>query len=161
MAGEDDNTTPRVKNATARRLSRIHTNLFRATGGRIGKRLVRNDMLLLTTTGRISGIPHTVPLLYLTDRSRLVLIASWGGRPNHPEWYLNLLAEPEAEVQVRGDRFAVIASTATREERTAWWPRIIAAYDGYQAYQERTDRQIPVVFLSRTRKAADAAWRVI
>jgi F420H(2)-dependent quinone reductase len=136
-----------MRSATARRLSRIHAGLYRATGGRIGRRLVDNDMLLLTTTGRRSGRPHTVPLLYLADGDRLVVIASWGGKPDHPHWYHNLVAEPRAVVQIRSRRFPVVAQTAGATERAAWWPRVVAAYDGYADYQERTDREIPVVFL--------------
>ena len=132
---------------TARGLSRLHTVLFRATRGRIGKRLVANDMLLLTTTGRRSGRPHTVPLLYLRDSHRLVVFASWGGRDVHPEWYLNLVASPEAEVELPGERHRVAARTAVGEERDAWWVRALAAYDGYATYQGRTDREIPVVIL--------------
>jgi deazaflavin-dependent oxidoreductase (nitroreductase family) len=104
-------------------------------------------MLLLTTSGRVTGSPHTVPLLYLRDDERLVVFASWGGRPNHPEWYLNLVADPAAEAQVDGTRHRVVARTAEDEEREGWWIAAQQAYDGYTVYQSRTDRQIPVVFL--------------
>ena len=104
-------------------------------------------MLILTTTGRRSGRPHEVPLLYLRDGQSLVVIASYGGRPNYPDWYLNLVAHPEAEVQIKGRRQAVTARIATSIERDAWWPRIVDAYKGYSEYQSRTDRTIPVVFL--------------
>lgn len=136
-----------MRDGTARRLSRLHTVLFRATGGKVGKRLVANDMLLLTTTGRRSGRPHTVPLLYLRDGNRLVVFASWGGRDVHPEWYLNLLASPEAEVELPGERRRVVAHTVGGVEREVWWRRALAAYDGYATYQGRTDREIPVVEL--------------
>jgi deazaflavin-dependent oxidoreductase (nitroreductase family) len=88
-----------------------------------------------------------VPLLYLEDGERLVVIASYGGRPEHPAWYDNLVAEPEVEVQIERTKRQMVARTATREERTVWWPRIERAYDGYSVYQSRTDRVIPVVFL--------------
>ena len=104
-------------------------------------------MLLLTTTGRRSGWPHEVPLLYLRDDESLVVIASYGGRPNYPDWHLNLVAHPEAEVQIRGRRHAVTARVASSEERSVWWPRIVEAYQGYSEYQSRTDRPISVVFL--------------
>jgi len=113
----------------------------------VGHRLVDNDMCLLSTTGRLSGKVHTVPLLYLRDGDRLVVIASWGGRDHHPDWYENLLAAPHATVQVLGDSWAVAAEPTTSEERAVWWPRVIEAYDGYAAYASRTDREIPVVFL--------------
>ena len=104
-------------------------------------------MLLLTTRGSATGKPHTVPLLYLRDDSTLVVIASWGGRPHHPDWYVNLTDEPRATVQVQTKRWAVRARTANESERELWWPRIVAAYPGYRNYQSRTDRIIPVVFL--------------
>ena len=136
-----------MKDSTARRLSRLHTIVFRLSRGRIGRRLVDNDMLLLTTTGRSSGARHTVPLLYLGDGDTVVVIASWGGRDHHPDWYLNLLAEPAPTINVRGDKRQVVARTANPAERAAWWPRITAAYDGYTEYQSRTEREIPVVLL--------------
>jgi deazaflavin-dependent oxidoreductase (nitroreductase family) len=109
--------------------------------------LVDNDILLLTTTGRRTGRPHTVPLLYLRAGDTLVVIASYGGRDRHPAWYLNLVATPEVEVQVRKGRFRARARTAAPEERASWWPRVVAAYGDYAAYQTRTDRVIPVVLL--------------
>jgi deazaflavin-dependent oxidoreductase (nitroreductase family) len=132
---------------TAQRLSRLHRWLYRLTRGVVGRRLVRNDMLLLTTTGAKSGKQHSVPLLYLRDGDTLVVIASWGGRPYHPDWYHNLVVNPEATVQVRSRRWAVRARTATAEERDVWWPKVLAAYHGYREYQSHTDRVIPVVFL--------------
>lgn len=128
-------------------MSSLHRVLYRSTGGAIGRRLVDNDMCLLTTTGRQSGKQHTVPLLYLCDDERLVVIASWGGRDEHPHWYLNLLAKPDANVQVLNDRWPATATTASPADRTIWWPRVLDAYDGYAEYESRTAREIPVVFL--------------
>ena len=128
-------------------LSTLHTALYRLTGGRIGHRLVHNDMCLLTTTGARSGRPHTVPLLYLEDGDRLVLIASYGGRRNHPDWYYNLEKHAAATVQIFSEKRPVTARTADAEERVAWWPRIVAAYPDYAVYQSRTEREIPVVIL--------------
>jgi deazaflavin-dependent oxidoreductase (nitroreductase family) len=136
-----------VRDSTVRRLSRLHLLLYRLTGGVVGRRLVRNDMLLLTTRRRTSGRSHTVPLLFLRDGDALVVIASYGGRPDHPDWYRNLAREPRASVQVRTKRWPVRARTANDREHALWWPRIVAAYPGYRGYQERTDRVIPVVFL--------------
>jgi len=128
-------------------LSRLHTGLYRVTNGRIGRRLVDNDVLLLTTTGRTTGTKHTVPLLYLRDGDRIVVIASYGGRPNHPGWYRNLVSDPQATVQILGDTYPVRATTMSPEERAEWWPRIVEAYGDYAVYQSRTDREIPVVWL--------------
>lgn len=139
-----------MKDSSVRRWSRFHTIVYRASGGLIGRRLVDNDMLLLTTTGRHSGKRHTVPLLYLEDDDRYVVIASYGGRDRHPEWYLNLLQSPVATIQTQRSRHSVVARTADADERARWWPKIVEAYHGYSAYQRRTDRQIPVVFLEPT-----------
>ena len=137
---------------TAKYLSTLHRVLYRSTRGAVGRRFVDNDMCLVTTTGRRSGKPHTVPLLYLRDGDSLVVIASWGGRDQHPQWYLNLLADPAASVQVRGDRWSVSARTADADERTTWWPKVVAAYDGYAAYESRTEREIPLVVLDPSPK---------
>lgn len=136
-----------MRDVTARRLSRLHIFLYRATRGVLGRRLVHNDMLLLTTTGSRSGRRRTVPLLYLRDDGTLVVIASWGGRPHHPQWYTNLVANPQVTVQVRAKRWQAQARTANPDERAVWWPRVLAAYKGYRLYESNTDRVIPVVFL--------------
>ena len=144
------NTGRRVRDSTAKRLSTFHTQLFKATRGRIGKRLVDNDMLLLTTVGSRTGELHTVPLLYLRDNADVIIIASWGGRPTHPQWYGNILANPSVTIRILEESTSVTARTANSEERSRLWPLITSAYDGYREYQTRTDREIPVVILSRT-----------
>ena len=136
-----------MKDPAVRRWSRFHTRLYRFTNGLLGRRLVANDMLLLTTKGHRTGRPHTVPLLYLKDHEAFVVIASYGGRPEHPTWYQNLMADPEVTVQIEGTKTRMTARPADPEEREVWWPRIEAAYGGYSVYQSRTDREIPVVFL--------------
>ncbi|MGH8826468.1 MAG: nitroreductase family deazaflavin-dependent oxidoreductase [Jiangellaceae bacterium] len=140
-----------MRDVTVRRLSRFHAFVYRVTGGLLGRRLVRNSMALLTTRGAKTGRPHTVPLLCLHDGDTLVVIASYGGRPHHPDWYLNLVAEPRATVQLGAQRWRVRARTATPDERTAWWPRVVDAYADYRTYQSHTDRVIPVVFLEPDR----------
>ena len=139
-----------MHDVTAKYLSALHTGLYRVTGGRVGRRLVDNDMLLLTTIGRKSGRRHRVPLLYLRDGETFVVIASWGGRDYPPDWYLNLMARPEVEVQVLAETFAATARETTTAERKVWWPRVLEAYAGYLVYQKRTERTIPVVFLEPT-----------
>jgi len=136
-----------VRDSAVKRLSTLHRVLYRLTGGRVGRRLVDNDILLLTTRGRGTGRAHTVPLLYLRDGECLVVIASYGGRDRHPEWYLNLVAEPSVTAQTGRNRRSFQARTATEDERERWWPRVVAAYSDYAVYQGRTDRQIPVVML--------------
>jgi deazaflavin-dependent oxidoreductase (nitroreductase family) len=128
-------------------MSSWHRALYRITGGVIGRRLVDNDMLLLTTRGRATGNEHTVPLLYLRDGECLVVVASYGGRDRHPEWYLNLVTEPSVTAQIGRKRKSFRARTAGEDERERWWPRVVAAYSDYAVYQGRTDRQIPLVML--------------
>lgn len=125
----------------------MHRALYRLTGGRLGGRLIDNDMLLLTTRGRNTGHGHIVPLLYLRDGGSLVVIASYGGRDRDPQWYRNLVADPSVTVQIGARRLPMIARTAGPTEREAWWPRVVSAYDEYAEYQKRTDREIPVVIL--------------
>lgn len=138
---------PVMRDSTVRRLSRLHRFLFRLSGGVVGRRLVRNDMLLLTTIGRKTGSDHTVPLLYLEEAETMVVVASYGGRPRPPEWYQNLVAEPLVAVHKGRRRLGYLARTADPAERARWWPRVVAAYPGYEEYQARTDREIPIVLL--------------
>ncbi|MDP9144536.1 MAG: nitroreductase family deazaflavin-dependent oxidoreductase [Actinomycetota bacterium] len=131
--------------------------MYRLTGGVLGRRLVDNDMLLLTTIGRKTGTPHTVPLLYLRDGESLVVIASFGGRDQHPAWYLNLVAYPLVSAQVGGSRVSLRARTASPMERATLWPQVVKAYDAYARYSVRTDREIPIVVLeSEVDSTADA-----
>jgi deazaflavin-dependent oxidoreductase (nitroreductase family) len=104
-------------------------------------------VLLLTTTGRKSGRPRTIPLLYLPDGKNLVVVASNGGTAGDPTWRLNLEDEPEAKVEVDGRKLRVRAEEAEGEERRRLWERVVRMYGAYQQYQERTDRRIPVVLL--------------
>lgn len=138
-----------------KRWSAFHVFLYRITGGLVGRRLVDNDMLLLTTRGHRTGRRHTVPLLYLRDGRSLLVVASYGGRPRHPTWYENLGADSKVTVQVKSRKTRMVARTATAEERSRWWPRIVEAYDGYSTYQSRTDREIPVVFLEPVDESED------
>ena len=130
-------------------LSRAHVALYRASRGRLGGRISRGaPVLLLTTTGRKSGKRRTTPLLYLEDGGRYVVIASVGGAPKHPAWYLNLLANPAATIEAGRRNLAVTASTASPEERTRLWPLAVQIYPGYDDYQAKTTREIPVVILA-------------
>ncbi len=137
-----------MRDATAKRLSAIHGMAYRTTGGRLGRRLVNNDMLLLTTIGRRSGRDHTVPLLYLRDGDSVIVIASWGGRSYPPDWFLNLTHDRTVSVQVDGIVWTGVASELVEPDRSEWWQRAVAAYDGYSDYQARTSRIIPIVRIS-------------
>ena len=125
-----------------------HIALFRATDGKLGGRMLKMPVLLLTTTGRKSGQKRTSPLTYFTEGDDIVLVASKGGHPKNPAWYLNLTATPEVEVEEKGRKRTMTARTANDEERARLWPRIISVYKGYADYQERTERQIPLVILT-------------
>ena len=105
--------------------------------------------LLLTTTGRRSGQAVVMPLIYGEAAGSYVVVASKGGAPPHSGWYLNLVAQPQVEVQVLATRFRAKARTATGEERTRLWQKMAALYPPYNAYQAKTDREIPVVVLER------------
>jgi deazaflavin-dependent oxidoreductase (nitroreductase family) len=130
-------------------LSRGHVAVYRASGGRLAGRIRSGaPVLLLTTTGRKSGKQRTTPLLYLDDAGRYVVIASVGGAPKHPAWYLNLLASPAATIEVGRRKRAVSASTASAEERAQLWPLAVQMYGGYADYQARTTREIPLVILT-------------
>ena len=136
-----------MRDSEVKRWSAFHRVLYDTTNVALCRRLVGNDMLLLTTRGRRTGEAHTVPLLYLRDGERLVVIASYGGRDHHPEWYLNLLAEPEVTARVGARNLTMTARTASPSERDSWWPKVVAAYRDYAVYQQRTEREIPVVVL--------------
>jgi len=133
-----------------RRVMKAHTLVYRATRGKIGHRLPgAPPMLLLDHTGARSGIRRTSPLVYVRDGDDVVIVASKGGHPKHPAWYHNLMANPEATVQIGSERQAVRARVASAEERGRLWDKAVQTYAGYRGYQERTDREIPLVVLER------------
>ena len=131
-----------------RRLMGAHALMYRATGGLIGHRVPgAPPMLLLDHVGANSGTMRTTPLAYVKDGRDVVVVASKGGHPKHPGWYHNLRAHPETTVQIGCERRAVHARVANPDERARLWPKAIAAYSGYRGYQERTNREIPLVIL--------------
>jgi deazaflavin-dependent oxidoreductase (nitroreductase family) len=105
--------------------------------------------LVLTTTGRKSGQPRRSAMIYGQDGDSLVVIASLGGAPAHPNWYLNLVAEPHVDVQVGAERFPARARTAEGDERARLWSVMARIWPNYDVYQTRTERRIPVVVLER------------
>jgi deazaflavin-dependent oxidoreductase (nitroreductase family) len=131
-----------------RRLMDAHTLMYRLTGGRIGHRIPGlAPMLLLDHVGAKSGTPRTTPLLYVEDPPNAVIVASKGGFPKHPAWFHNLRANPDTTIQIGPERRRVRARVAAPQERERLWPMAVAAYSGYTDYQERTDREIPLVIL--------------
>ena len=130
------------------KLMRAHVAVYRATNGVVGQHIPRVPaMLLLDHVGAKSGKRRTAALVYLEDGPNLALIASKGGYPKHPAWFHNLMANPDVTVQVGRERRKVRARVATPEERARLWPRAVKAWPGYRTYQDRTDREIPVVIL--------------
>ena len=125
----------------------VHRWLFRLSGGRIGRRINGFEVLLLTTTGRKSGEPRRVALQSLEHGEGWAVIASYAGEDRHPSWWLNLEAEPTADVQVRNERTRVRAREATGSEREELWTRFVAVDDAFEEYTRRTSRVLPVVVL--------------
>jgi deazaflavin-dependent oxidoreductase (nitroreductase family) len=126
-----------------------HVNRYKETEGAEGYDWQGTTVLLLTTKGRKSGEPRETPLIFDEHDGDYVIVASKGGAPQHPAWYLNLREDPEVTVQVRGDRFAAKARTAGADERPELWKLMNQSWPAYDGYQQKTDREIPVVVLER------------
>ena len=130
-----------------RAMSALNVRLYRLSGGKIAGSMKGAPILLLTTTGRRTGKTRVNPLLYLSDGDILVLVASKGGAPRHPVWFLNLEANPDVEVEVGRERERRRARRATPEECERLWPKLVEMYGPYADYQTRTTREVPVVIL--------------
>jgi deazaflavin-dependent oxidoreductase (nitroreductase family) len=126
-----------------------HVRVYRETDGERGYHWRGTTILLLSTEGRTSGEPRTTPLIHRTDGDRWVVVASKGGAPEHPGWYQNLLANPEATIEVKAEEIPVRATTATGEERSRLWALMAEVWPAYDDYQKKTDREIPVVVFTR------------
>jgi len=126
-----------------------HVRRYQASDGADGHMWNGVQTLLLTTTGRKSGKSYTTPLIYGTDGDSYLIVGSWGGAPKHPQWYLNLVEDPQIEVQVLAEKFKARARTAEGEERARLWKIMAAIYPNYDVFQTRTERQIPVVIIER------------
>ena len=135
--------------ALARSFLRTLVWLYRRTGGKVGGTMRGAPVLLLTTTGRRSGRPWTVPLIYQSDGDRWVIIASNGGSDGHPGWWLNLRAQPDASVQIGRRTYRVTAAQAVGEDRERLWRKMTDVYRGYDGYAQKTTRTIPVAVLQR------------
>jgi deazaflavin-dependent oxidoreductase (nitroreductase family) len=122
---------------TIKIIGAIHRWLYRMSGGKWGQTFFGSPILLLTTTGRRSGQPRTWPLTYLPEGEHLIVVASNGGQPNHPAWYLNLRANPQVSVQLGNQTQTMIAQTAEGEERARLWSRVVEEYPAYAGYQRK------------------------
>jgi deazaflavin-dependent oxidoreductase (nitroreductase family) len=129
-------------------LQNTNTFIYRLSGGKLAASMRGAPLLLLTTRGKKTGEPRTVPLIYFEDGAQLVVVASKGGWPEHPLWYKNLQADPNVEVQRGGQTRRLSARTANAEEHARLWPRAVELYRDYAEYQSWTERKIPLVILS-------------
>lgn len=126
-----------------------HVRVYRETGGERGYQWRGTTILLLTTEGRRTGQERTTPLIHRTDDGRWIIVASKGGAPANPAWFENLAAHPDATIQVRDETIPVRASVAEGAERERLWALMTEAWPAYDEYRQRTDREIPVVVLTR------------
>lgn len=129
-------------------VGQTHIKAYQESDGEVGYLWNGVPTLLLTVTGRRSGGKHTSALIFARDGEDYLVVASLGGAPRHPLWYLNLQANPEAEIQVKADRIAVVARTASAAEKDRLWQIVVAGWPNYDVYQARTEREIPIVVLS-------------
>jgi len=137
-----------VKDLFAREGNVLHRNIVRTTGGRIGGTGFGMPVVILTTTGRKSGKERTTVLTSpVQDGDRVVLVASYGGDDRNPAWLLNLRANPDVELEMRGKKQPMTAHVASVDEKAELWPRVVSAYKGYAQYQTKTEREIPLVIL--------------
>jgi len=137
----------KVFTRVAKVMGAAHIALYRRTGGKIGGRFRGAPCLLLTVTGRKSGQPRTAPLMYGRDGDDYVIVASKGGMPKPPVWWLNLRNNPDAEIEVGAERHRVTAEEVQGEERDRLWKLMTGIYPSYDSYQRKTTRVIPVVKL--------------
>ena len=139
----------RLASVVVRLMTAANVWIYRLSGGRLGATFLRGaPVCLVTTTGKRSGQPRTVALLYLADGDDIVLVASKGGMSHHPAWYHNMVAHPEVQVQIGAITRTMRARRASDAEKAALWPKLVAMYRDYDDYQARTTRNIPVMILS-------------
>lgn len=152
-----DHTIARISNALGVRglrwTGKLNVPLYRLSGGRVGGKVGRAPVLLLTTTGRKSGEPRTAPVVYLADGENAVVINTNAGNAKVPAWSLNLKANPEAEIELGRERRAVRARIAEGEERADLWSRHNEQYAGFDDYEAKLDREISVIVLEPRRPA--------
>ena len=142
----------------ATRVTRLHARILRISGGRLKRSFLfagGQPVLALTTTGRKSGAARSTVIACMPDGDDLVVVPSYAGLDRPPAWWLNLQANPQAEVDFRGDHRVVRARRASAEEENRLWPRILKQYSGFEEYRRMTNREIPVVILEREPASGD------
>jgi F420H(2)-dependent quinone reductase len=125
-----------------------HVALYEKTRGRLGGRMLGNKVAILTTTKRRNGEPYSVPVFAYRDGRDVIIVASYRGSVEHPAWFRNLLANPDAVIRIGDHVWPVRARVMEGEERAAWWDRVVDGFNGYAEYQRRTSREIPIVRLA-------------
>ena len=151
MSQSEEKSTERDLSGPARLAlklgSGLHSGVYRASRGKLFGRMGKSPILLLNTVGRKSGKKRTTPLLYVMDGEDFVIIASKGGTPTHPAWYLNLIANPDATVEVGDREVRVRAEEVHGEDKTRLWQKMVEMYPTYDDYQTKTEREIPLLVL--------------
>jgi deazaflavin-dependent oxidoreductase (nitroreductase family) len=135
------------RDPAAKVVNLIHRSLFTVTRGKLGGKVMGMEAVVLTTTGRKTGEKRQTMLTApVVEGDKVYMVASWGGGPKNPMWFLNLQADPNVEITRNGtDTTKMVGRILSSEEKEAIWPRITASYKGYAGYQEKTDRDIPVI----------------
>jgi salicylate hydroxylase len=145
---ERDRGSSQPPKAIARIFTGMHVSLYRLSRGKLGGSMYNTSVLLLTTTGRKTGKQRTTPVLYLRDADRYIVVASDSGAQKDPVWWLNLRSTPQAKIEVGGKTLNVVARQADAEECNRLWLLLVAMYSGYEQYQQKTTRELPVVILT-------------
>jgi deazaflavin-dependent oxidoreductase (nitroreductase family) len=139
----------RIAKRVMRIMSKLTVWAYRASNGKLGGRFLHGaPVCLLSMTGRKTGKRLTVPLIYTPHDDDVLMVASQGGLDRHPVWYLNLLADPDVEIQVGATTRSMVTRQASDEEKQALWPVLVEVYPDFEDYQRRTKRNIPVMICS-------------
>ena len=133
-------------------ISKIHGYMYSGSGGRIGKKLGNQDIILLTTIGRKSGKKRNVPLAVIRYEDKYLVIGSFGGSPVHPAWFLNIESNPEVQIRLGSNVIKARASIIRKldDDYEKLWDKAVNVYQGFDSYKRATDREIPIIVLTRT-----------
>lgn len=144
---DEEPTGPALPTTDLSLLGEEHVRVYRETDGETGYIWNGAPILLLTTKGRKTGQPRTIAIIFTATDAGWVIIASKGGSPVHPKWYLNISDDPHVQVQIKGEVYEAVARTAESPERERLWAEAVKTWPSYDIYQQRTSRQIPVVVI--------------